>query len=68
MHRHDYDRVIVALTDGNLKITNNNGEVHYLRIKKGESYYLQKNPINELHMDENMTNHPISVVVIEVKE
>ncbi len=67
MHRHEHDRVVVALTDGKLKITNNLGKKHYLLLKKGESYYLEKDPINELHMDQNMTNHPVSVVVVEIK-
>lgn len=67
MHRHDYDRVLVALNDGKLKVTNNQGKIHYLNLKKGESYYLSKDPIDELHMDENMTNHSITVVVIEIK-
>jgi hypothetical protein len=28
MHRHEHDRVLVALTDGELKITNNKGAIH----------------------------------------
>lgn len=67
MHRHDYDRVVVALTDGLLKITNNQNQVHYLKLEKGMSYYLKKDPAGELHVDENMTNYPVSVVVIELK-
>lgn len=67
MHRHDYPRVLVALTDGVVKVTNNQGKIHYLTLKKGHSYYLQKDPENELHMDENMTKHPITVVVVELK-
>lgn len=66
MHRHDYDRVVVALTDGVFKITNNFGKIHYFRLKKGESYFLKKDPINELHTDENLSSHAISVVVIEL--
>ena len=67
MHRHDNDRVVVALTDGLLKVTNDQNKVHYLKLKRGMSYFLKKDPINELHVDQNMTNHPISVVVIELK-
>lgn len=66
MHRHDHDRVLVALTDGTLKITNNNGKVHYLKLKKDKAYYLTKDIADELHNDENISNHPIKVMVIEL--
>lgn len=67
MHRHDHDRVVVALTDGLLKVTNSKGQVNYLKLEKGMSYYLKKDPKGELHVDENMTQHAVSVVVIELK-
>ncbi len=67
MHRHEYDRVVVALDDGVLKVTNDQGHVHYLKLKKGESYFLKKDTKNELHTDENITKHAISVIVIELK-
>ncbi|MDF1827098.1 MAG: hypothetical protein P1U39_02345 [Legionellaceae bacterium] len=68
MHRHRYDRVLIALTNGTLKITNNQGEVHYLKLKKNKAYYLKKDPMDELHQDENITKHPITVMVIELKK
>ncbi|MCH9689555.1 MAG: hypothetical protein K0U24_01580 [Gammaproteobacteria bacterium] len=68
MHRHDYDRVLVALSNGLLKITNDKGDIHYLKLKKNRTYYLKKDLPDELHQDENMTKHPIIVVVIELKE
>ncbi|HAT8152112.1 TPA: hypothetical protein JA359_11355 [Legionella pneumophila] len=68
MHRHDNDRVLVALTDGTLKITNNKGKVHYLKLKKGKAYYLTKDVPDELHNDENVTNHPIQVMVIQLND
>lgn len=67
MHRHDYDRVLVALDDGELKITTDKAKVYYLKLAKNKSYYLTKDIPNELHTDENMTNHPIKVMVIELK-
>lgn len=67
MHRHDNDRVIVALSNGLLKITNNRGKIHYLKLKKNKAYFLTKDPLHELHKDENLTNHPITVMVIEFK-
>jgi beta-alanine degradation protein BauB len=68
MHRHDYDRVLVALSNGVLKITNDKGEVHELKLKKHEAYYLPKDPSDELHQDENISNHPITVMVIELRQ
>lgn len=64
MHRHDNDRVVVALTNGLLKVTNDKNNVHYLKLKKGMSYYLEKDPVGELHTDENMSSHTIEVIVI----
>ena len=68
MHRHDHDRVIVALTDGELKISNNKGKIHYFKLKKGKAYYLAKDKANELHNDENMSGHSIKIMVIELKD
>lgn len=67
LHRHDHDRVVIALTDGVLKVTNDKGQVHYLKLKKGMSYFLTKDPKNEMHVDENITHKVVSVVVIELK-
>ena len=41
MHRHDHDRVLVALNNGKLKITNDKGKVHYLNLKKDKAYLLK---------------------------
>ncbi len=67
MHRHHHDRVLVALSDGLLKITNDKGVVHYMKLKKNKAYYLKKDPPDELHQDENITKHPIAVMIIELK-
>ncbi len=67
MHRHEQDRVVVALTDGVLKIKNNKGKTHYWNLEKDKAYYLTKDVPNELHSDENVSNHPVKVMVIEFK-
>lgn len=67
LHRHEHDRVVIALTDGRLKVTNNQGKTHYWTLEKNKAYYLSRDPINELHSDENMTNHVIKVMVVELK-
>lgn len=67
MHRHEYNRVVVALNNGTLKITNDKGKIHYLNLEKDHAYYLTKDVPNELHSDENIGKHPITVLVIELK-
>lgn len=66
MHRHDKDRVLVAFNNGTLKIKNDKGSVHYLNLEKNKAYYLKKDNKLELHSDENITHHPIHVLVIEL--
>ena len=67
MHRHEYNRILIAFDSGILKITNNNQKTHYLKLVKGQSYYLTKDVPNELHSDENISKHAIKVIVIELK-
>jgi hypothetical protein len=67
MHRHEYDRVVIALDSGTLKVTNDKGKVHYMTFEKGKSYFLTKDVPNELHTDENMSHHLLRVYVIELK-
>jgi hypothetical protein len=67
MHRHEHNRVLVSLDDGVLKITNDKGKVHFLKLAKDKSYWLTKDVANEMHTDENISEHPIKVLVIEVK-
>ncbi|MBS0359268.1 MAG: hypothetical protein JSS53_08375 [Proteobacteria bacterium] len=67
MHRHEYDRVVIALTNGTLKITNDKGKVHYFKLVKDEAYYLTKDAPGEMHSDENIGRHPIKLMVIELK-
>lgn len=67
MHRHENDRVIIAFDDGVLKITNSKGKTHFLKLEKNKAYYLKKDIPNELHSDENISSHPIKVMVIELR-
>lgn len=67
MHHHEHDRVLVALSDGLLKISSDKGNVHYLKLKKNKAYYLTKDTPNELHNDRNISSHPIKVLVIELQ-
>lgn len=65
MHRHDHARVVVALTDGTLKVTNAKGKSHYIKLVKDKAYYFDKDKPNEMHTDLSMSDHPIKVMVIE---
>jgi beta-alanine degradation protein BauB len=65
MHRHQYNRIVVAFTDGTLKIVDNKNKVQYLKLQKKHAYYLTK---DALHIDENMSSQPIKVLVIELKK
>lgn len=67
MHRHNYNRVLYAFDSGVLKFTNDKGESHLLNLEKDKAYFLTKDKPNELHTDENISDHPIKVLVIELK-
>lgn len=67
MHRHEFDRVLVSFSNGVLKVTNNKGKVHYLKLEKDKAYYLKKDIAGELHTDENIGKHFIKVLVVELK-
>lgn len=66
MHRHEHDRVVVALDSGELKITNDKKQTHFLKLVKNKAYYLSKDVPGEMHSDENISKHPIRVMVIEL--
>lgn len=68
MHRHENNRVLVPFDSGKLKITNSKGEVHYLDLEKDKAVFLEKNVPGESHNDENMSDHPIRTLVIELKK
>lgn len=67
-HRHERDRVVVALTDGTLLVTNNRGQSHLLHFKKNHAYYLTKDVPGETHTDANLGKNPVAVMVIELKD
>ena len=66
MHRHDHDRVVVALDNGVIKVTNKKGKTHLLKLSKNKAYYLPKDIPGELHNDQNMSAHPIRLFVIQL--
>ncbi|KTC91018.1 hypothetical protein OQJ18_15470 [Fluoribacter dumoffii] len=68
MHRHEHNRVVVALDSGILKVVNNKGKEHFLKLEKDKAYFLTKDMPGELHTDENIGNNPIRVIVMELNK
>ena len=67
LHRHENGRVIVALTDGTLKIVKESGEAKTVTWEKGKAYWLAADPPGEKHGDLNEGPEPIEVMVVEMK-
>lgn len=67
-HRHEFNRVLIALNDGVLKVVNDQGKSHLLTLKKDQAYFLTKDIPSELHTDENLSGHVVSVIVVELKQ
>jgi quercetin dioxygenase-like cupin family protein len=66
MHRHESARVIVALTDGTLRIVKESGESRTVTWERGNAYWLPADPPGEKHGDVNEGNDPIDVMVVEL--
>jgi quercetin dioxygenase-like cupin family protein len=67
MHRHESGRVIVALTDGMLRIVKESGESRTVTWERGRAYWLPADPPGEKHGDLNEGTEPIEVMVVELK-
>jgi quercetin dioxygenase-like cupin family protein len=67
LHRHENGRVIVALTDGTLRIVKESGESKTVTWEKGKAYWLAADPPGEKHGDLNEGQEPIEVMVVELK-
>jgi hypothetical protein len=66
-HRHDRQRVIVAITSGDLKTITPEGKVTVTRYEAGKSYWFEPMPAGETHKDVNDTDRTITVVTVELK-
>lgn len=67
MHRHNNKRIVVALTDTELTVRNDRGETHEVSWKRNTAHLLQADPPGEMHVDENKSDHPMEVMVIQFK-
>jgi len=63
-HIHEYDYVVVPMTDGNLKIIDNYGNETISKLSEGISYFREKG-IN--HNVININNFSYSFIEIEFK-
>jgi hypothetical protein len=68
-HRHENNRVLVALTDGQVRVMDTTAkEVATYKWERGKAYWLESDPPGKTHADANDTNQPIEVIVIELKQ
>jgi beta-alanine degradation protein BauB len=59
MHRHDHGRALIALTNGQLKVVDQNGKtLTTYDWKRGKAYWLDADPPGQMHADVNDTRVP----------
>ena len=63
-HIHEFDYVIIPMSDGELKIINEDGSVSISKLEKGVCYYREKG-VN--HNVINNTNSSYSFIEVEIK-
>ena len=67
MHRHEHGRIVVALKGGTLTIPQQDGSARRLVLETGKAYWLDADPPDKLHADDNESNRPIEMMVVELK-
>ena len=68
-HRHDAWRVMVALTDGDLKLVDPSGKVlDTYHLVRGKAMWLTPNPPGQTHADVNPGAKPVEVMMVQLKE
>lgn len=68
LHRHDHGRVLVALTDGQLKVVDGAGKtLDTYNLKAGKALWLGIDPPGQMHADVNPGTKPVEVVVVQLK-
>ena len=67
LHRHDRQRVIVAIVGGDLKTVTASGETTVSHYVTGNAYLQEPMPAGVMHKDVNDTGRTIDLVVIELK-
>ena len=68
LHRHDHGRVLVALTDGQLKVVDGAGKtLDTYNLNAGKALWLGIDPPGQMHADVNPGAKPVEVVVVQLK-
>jgi hypothetical protein len=67
MHRHEHGRVVVALAGGTLALPQDDGTTKKLVLETGKAYWLPADPPGRLHGDDNRSDAPIEMMVVEMK-
>lgn len=69
LHRHEHGRALIALTDGQLKVVDKDGQtINTYNWERGKAYWLDVDPPGQMHADVNDTSQPIEVIVVELKK
>jgi beta-alanine degradation protein BauB len=68
MHRHEHERVIIALKGGTMKIVEQTGTSEAHVWETGKAYWLPANAPGTMHADVNAGDQPIEVMVVELKK
>ncbi len=69
LHRHEHGRALVALTDGQLQVTDKDGKVlDTYHLRAGKAMWLPKDPPGQLHADVNPSAMPIEVIVVQLQQ
>jgi hypothetical protein len=67
-HRHERGRALVALTDGQLKVVDKDGQLlNTYNWERGKAYWLDADPAGQTHADVNDTDRPIELIVVELQ-
>jgi quercetin dioxygenase-like cupin family protein len=68
LHRHEHGRVLVALTDGQLKVVDRARKtLDTYNLTAGKALWLGVDPPGQMHADVNPGTKPVEVVVVQLK-
>ncbi len=65
MHRHEYARILLPLTDGVLQRRDADGSVTDYLLEIGKPLLLREDTEEGFHTDENLGSTPIEVIVLQ---